>query len=167
MVQENENENGRDSNSNSNSNSDSSNEGNHLNIIEEEEEVAAPNEDVEEDGINQDQLNEDVLEESDTDSDFDERILGSDTESVSKEETVHTRMLQMQSKRPTHSGNRKLKYNYNEESSNDDDEEEEEEAIDTTKQSASSTCSGRNNDGGNVSKDGSDSDDYSINEAIN
>ena len=99
-----------------------------------------------------------MLEEIDDDTDFDER--------VSKEETVHTRTLQIQSKRPTRSGNRKLKYNYNEESSDDDDEEEEEEAIDTTKQSASSTCSGRNNDGGNVSKDGYDSDNYSINEAI-
>ena len=150
--------------SDSNSNSDSSNEGNRLDIIEEEEaEVAAPNEDAEEDGINQDQNNEDVLEESDDDSDFDEGVLGSDTESVSKEETVHTRKLQTQSKRPTRSGYRKLKYNYNEESSDDDEEEE---AIDTTKQSASSTRSGRNDDGGNVSKDGSDSDDSSINEAV-
>ena len=81
----------------SDSDSNSNNEGNHLDTIDEEENVAAaPNEDVEEDVINQEQLNEDVLEESDDDSDFDDRVLGSDTESVSKEEPVLTRKLQMQ-----------------------------------------------------------------------
>ena len=106
-----------------------------------------------------------MLEESDDDSDFDDRVLGGDTESVSKEEPVLTRKLQMQSKRPTRSGCRKLKYNYNEESS-EESSEDEEEAIDTTKQSAPSTRSGRKDDRVNVSKDGSDSDDSSINEAI-